>query len=89
MTSKRVGALAGRYLRFPGNKFGIWTDEENFYIGNNNKVIIDGNDLIINDERYKQTHGLWRLLTNPNKKKWIKKHMAHGGLTRIILQKRI
>jgi hypothetical protein len=31
--------------------------------------VIDGNDLIISDERYKGTHGLWRLLTNPNKKK--------------------
>jgi len=31
-------------------------------------LIIDGKDLIVNDEKYKSTHGLWRLLTNPNKK---------------------
>ena len=30
--------------------------------------MIDGNDLIVKDEKYKGTHGLWRLLTNPNKK---------------------
>ena len=37
----------------------------------NYKVLINGNDLIINYERYKGTHGIWRLLTNPNKKKMI------------------
>ena len=25
--------------------------------------------MIINDERYKGTHGLWKILTNPNRKK--------------------
>ena len=63
-------ALAGRYVPFPDNIFGIWRDAERFHIGNeSNKVIIDGNDLIINDEKYKGTHGIWRLLTNPNRKK--------------------
>ena len=50
--------------------FVIWRDEEKFHIDNeSNKVIIDGNDLIINDEKYKGTEGLWRLLTYPNKNK--------------------
>jgi hypothetical protein len=62
--------LAIRYLPLQDNIFSIWRDEESFHIGNeSNKIIIDGNDLIINDERYKGTHGLWRFLTNPNKKK--------------------
>jgi hypothetical protein len=57
-------------LPFPDNKFGIWFEDENFYIGHkNNKILIDGNDLIVNGERYKGAHGLWRLLTNPNRKK--------------------
>jgi hypothetical protein len=30
--------------------------------------LLDGNDLIVNDERYKGTHGLWKLLTNPKQK---------------------
>jgi hypothetical protein len=40
------------------------------YIGSkDSKVVADGNDLTVNDERYKGTHGFWNLLTNPNKKK--------------------
>jgi hypothetical protein len=34
-----------------------------------NKVVVDGNDLIINYKRYKGTHWFWKLLTNPNKNK--------------------
>lgn len=30
---------------------------------------MDGNDLIFNDESFKLTHGLWKLLTIQNKKK--------------------
>ena len=62
--------LGNTYLPFLDNKFGIWFVDENFYIGNNeNKILIDGNDLIVNNERYKGSRGLWRLLTNPNRKK--------------------
>ena len=57
-------------MPFPDNKFGIRFDDENFYNGHkDNKILIDGNDLIVNGERYKGTHGLWRLLTNTNRKK--------------------
>jgi hypothetical protein len=64
-----IGALPRKYLPFPDNKFGIWVDEQNFYIGGkDSKVEIDGNDLNINNGRYKGTHGLWKLLTNPNRK---------------------
>jgi len=49
-------------------EFGIWYDSDRFYIGNeSNEVMIDGDDLIINNEPYKGTHGLWKLLTNPNR----------------------
>jgi hypothetical protein len=69
-SDKRFGVLPRKYFPFPDNKFGIWCDEENYYIGSkDNKVVVDGNDLIINNERYKGTHGFWKLLTNPNKKK--------------------
>ena len=57
-------------MPFPDNKFGIWFDDANFYIGHKaNKILIDGKDLIVNGEKYKGTHGLWRLFTNPNRKK--------------------
>ena len=60
-TGKYFGTLPRRYLPFPDNKFAIWFDDENFYIGNkDNKILIDGNDLIVNDESYKGTHGIWR-----------------------------
>ena len=61
---KGLGALPRRYIPFQDKIFGIWYDDEKFYIGNeSNSVIIDGNDLIVNDELYKGTHDLWRLLT--------------------------
>lgn len=50
-----IGVLPRKYLPFPDNKFGIWAVEENVYIGNKkNKFVTDCNDLIINDERYKE-----------------------------------
>ena len=69
VTSRDFGALPRKYLSFPDNKFGIWYDEEKFYIGNkSNEIFIDGNDLIVSREKYKGNHGLWKLLTNTNKK---------------------
>ena len=45
VTSKGLGALPRKYIPFQDKIFGIWHDER-FYIGNeNNRVIIDGNDL--------------------------------------------
>ena len=82
-----IGPLPQKYLPFSDDKFGIWYDENGFHIGDNN-VVIDNNDLIISDEKYKGTHGLWRLLTNPNRK-WNKKHITHGGLKRLILRRKI
>jgi hypothetical protein len=65
VTSKELGSLVIRYLPFQDNIFGIWRDEKGFHISNeSNNIINDGNDLIVNDERYKGTHGLWKVLTN-------------------------
>ena len=63
-----IGPVPKKIFTFSDDKFGIWYDEIGFHIGDNN-VVIDNNDLIINDEKYKGTHGLWRLLTKPNRKK--------------------
>ena len=61
VTSKGMGDLAAKYLRFPDRIFGIWRENEKLNIGNEkNKVIIDGNDFIINDEKYKGTEGQTR-----------------------------
>lgn len=68
VTQKGFGPLPRKYLPFPDDKFGIWTDEEHFYIGDST-VVVDGSDLLIGGERYEGTHALLRLMTNPNKKK--------------------
>jgi len=61
--------LSRKYLPFPENEFGIWYDEEHIYIGEKStEILVDGNDLIVSGEKYKETHGLWKFLTNPNKK---------------------
>jgi len=66
VTSKGLGALPRRYIPFQDKIFGIWFDGEKGYFGNkSNEVMIDGNDLIINNELYKGTHGLWKLLPKP------------------------
>lgn len=47
----------------------VYGQIKKIYIGNKeNKIVIVGNDLIINNKGYKGTRGLWRFLTNPNKK---------------------
>jgi hypothetical protein len=78
VTSKSLVDLPRKYLHFPDIKFGIRYDDNKFYMGNKyNEILIDGNDLIVNDGRYKGTHGLWRLLTNPNKKKYGPRNIRH------------
>jgi hypothetical protein len=62
-----IGAIPRLYLPFPDDKFGIWTDRKSHYVGDT-PVVIDDNDLIIKNKRYTGTHGLWMLLTNPDKK---------------------
>jgi len=55
-----LGVLPRRYIPFQDKIFGIWFDGEKAYIANKiNEVMIDGNDLIINNEPYKGTHGFW------------------------------
>jgi len=89
VTDKGFGVLPKKYSPFPDGMFGIWQMKKNFYIGDKgNKVLIDGNDLIMDNERYKGRHGLRSLLTNPNKK-LDKNHMNRGGLTRLISRKKI
>ena len=62
-----IGSISRLYLPFPDNKFDICTDKNHHYIGNT-PVVIDNNDLIIKNKRYTGTHGLWMLLTNPDRK---------------------
>jgi hypothetical protein len=48
-----LGALPRKYKPFQDKIFGIWYDSDRFYISNeSDKVIIDGNDLSINNEKY-------------------------------------
>jgi len=68
--------------------FQIKNHESGFHIGGNN-VIIDGDDLIIDDERYKGTEGFWRLLKTLIKRKLTTKLITYGGLKSAILQKNV
>jgi hypothetical protein len=70
-----IGSTAANYLKtYLGkttgdNKFGIYTKGDKFYIGNKEVKIAD-NDIIIGEERYKGTPGLWELITSKDPKNY-------------------
>ena len=69
-----IGEVAEKYLRKFATKgeadttYGLYDRHGNFYIGNKPVVIID-NNIVIDDEEYEGTPGLWELIVskNPNK----------------------
>ena len=67
----RLGKLADRYLKIPSiqydHAYGIKPIEGsmNFRLGRKD-VEIEGNDFIIDEEKYKGTEGVWKLLTLKN-----------------------
>ena len=67
----RLGVLANRYLKIPSilydHAYGIKPVEgsTNFRLGRMD-VQIEGDDFIIDEEKYKGTEGVWRLLTLKN-----------------------
>lgn len=61
--SRGIGVIARDYILHPDRQFGIYPgDKDTLHIGNK-KVVINGNDIIIDDLTYKGSHGLWKLLT--------------------------
>ena len=68
-----IGDLAEKYLRKFATKteadrtYGLYDRKGNFYIGNKPVVIID-NNIIVDDEEYPGTPGLWVLIVSKNPK---------------------
>ena len=64
---KDVGSLAKNYLAFATWKnsdttFGIYPDENNKLKIGSKKIIVKGNDIMIDDKTYPGTPGLWELI---------------------------
>ena len=66
-----IGEVAEKYLRKFATKsetdtmYGLYDRNGNFYIGNNPVVIID-NNIVVDDEEYEGTPGLWELTVSRN-----------------------
>jgi len=66
-----VGRIASKYLCASHGKdgdhshYGLKDKNGQFYIGKD-PIEIDGNDLVIEDKRYRGTQGLWQLITMRN-----------------------
>ncbi|KAF6205544.1 hypothetical protein GE061_019717 [Apolygus lucorum] len=61
---KGIGDIARLYIRHGDKQFGIWGNEDKIYIGDK-QIQVDEDDIIIQNVKYRGTHGLWRLLTDP------------------------
>ncbi|KAF6200036.1 hypothetical protein GE061_006336 [Apolygus lucorum] len=61
---KGIGSIARLYIRQDDKQFGIWGKEDKIYIGDQ-QIQVDEDNIIIQNVKYKGTHGLWRLLTDP------------------------
>ena len=66
-----IGEVAEKYLRKFATKgeadttYGLYDRHGNFYIGNKPVVIID-NNIVVDDEEYEGTPGLWELIVSKN-----------------------
>ena len=64
-----IGSIAGKYLMKFASKdgvdktFGLYDKGGAFYMGDK-RVLISGNNLIVDDKEYQGTPGLWELITS-------------------------
>ena len=67
--SQYIGEIAKEYLNRPGSDktYGIYKEECLYYIGNKQATIAD-NNIIIDDEKFKGTPGLWELIVSKESK---------------------
>ena len=72
----KIGPIARKYIQSnlgrTTTRAGIYSEDDNLKIGYR-PVKIENDDIIINDERFKGTHGLWELITSndiPEKEKY-------------------
>ena len=65
----KIGPIARKYIQKNLGRYtpksGLYSEDDNLKIGYN-PVKIEGNDIIISDERFKGTPGLWKLITSKN-----------------------
>ena len=57
--------LLGSYGKDGDKTFGLKSKGGQFYLGNA-QLDVDGNDLVINDKRYREAQGLWDLIVMKN-----------------------
>ena len=76
--SQSIGEIAKEYLgrSNPDETYGMYKKEGLYYIGNKHATIAD-NNIVINDEKFKGTPGLWELLMSkkPNDKIYMGKRL--------------
>ena len=84
-----LGEIATKYLQIPpytrDTTFGIRNEEGLYYIGNKQATIID-NNIIIGDEKFKGTPGLWELLMSKQPEKGSFTDEDHYNYTRLMIK---
>ena len=80
-----MGKIAEEYLKDPDRDttFGIRNEESLYYIGNKQATIFD-NNIIIGDEKFKGTPGLWELIMSKNPQEF--NNEDYDNYTRLILK---
>jgi len=58
-----IREIASKYLTRNDTTFGIWFDNNSIAHIGDKKIIIDGNDIIIENKKFNGTEGLWVLLS--------------------------
>ena len=84
-----IGAVAEKYLRKSATKgesdttYGLYDRHGNFYIGNKPVVIID-NNIVVEDEEYEGTPGIWELIVFKNPTDYTEED--HDNYTRLMIK---
>ena len=86
-----IGAVVEKYLRKFATKseadttYGLYDRNVNFYIGNKLVVIINNNIVVYNEE-YEGTPGLWELIVSQNPDDNIYTYEDYDNYTRLMLK---
>ena len=86
-----IGEVAEKYLiKFPTKSeadttYGLYDRKGNFYIGNKPVVIID-NNIVVDDEEYEGTPGLWELIVSRNPDDNVYTYDDYDNYARLMLK---
>ena len=86
-----IGEVAEKYLRkFPTKNeadttYGLYYRKGNFYIGNK-LVVISDNNIVVDDEEYEGTPGLWELIVSKNPDDNIFTYDDYDNYARLMLK---